>query len=188
MRITTILGSPKRNGNTAAILKAFEKLAQANNSIDRINITEMTIKGCRGCDACQLKADVPGCLQKDDFQEVINRIMNADFIVYASPVYVWDFPAQMKTLIDRHYCLVKWKNYDKEIYLLENKHTALLATCGGEAENNADLIQEIYKREMNYLHCNIVGNYIVSLCTVPSELGSKTEQTAQQMAKDFIKT
>ena len=71
-------------------------------------------------------------------------MLNADIIVYASPVYVWGFTAQLKTLLDRHCCLVKWKKSDEMKFLMEDKHTVLLTTCGGDAEHNADVIQDIF--------------------------------------------
>jgi multimeric flavodoxin WrbA len=52
------------------------------------------------------KSDRPGCVQKDDAFSVFERMMAADALIYSSPLYCWDFPAQMKALIDRHFCLV----------------------------------------------------------------------------------
>jgi hypothetical protein len=57
----------------------------------------------------------------------------------------------------------------------------LLATCGGDASSNADLIQEVFKREMNYLHCSVAGIYVAPWCTAPAELGDKAEMIAQKM-------
>jgi len=181
MIITTILGSPKRAGNTAKVLEAFERLAAADHEVFRIDIAEKTIGGCLGCYACQRSADAPGCRQDDDFGEVIARIMRSDLVVYSTPVYAWDFTAQMKTLVDRHFCLVKRKQPDATAYLLEGKRTMLLATCGGEASSNADLIQEVFKREMDYLRCRVAGIYIAGSCTAPAALGDKPETIARQM-------
>lgn len=49
--------------------------------------------------ACQKVSDQPGCVQKDDFKEIIEKIIDSEIVVYASPVYVWDFSAQLKALI-----------------------------------------------------------------------------------------
>ena len=186
MKILTILGSPKKRGNTATVLALFEEMISNQHEVERINISNKAIKGCLGCDSCQKIDDQPGCVQKDDFMEIFDKIMTVDLIVYASPVYVWDFSAQLKALIDRHYCLVKWKNRDITKYLLEGKHTALLSTCGGSGEKNADLIIEIFSREMNYLHCQMVGQYIVPFCTIPAELGEKARKTAHLMHEDIM--
>lgn len=186
MKITTILGSPRKKGNTATVLNLFEEMVNGHLDVERINISNNAVRGCLGCDACQKVSDQPGCVQKDDFKEIIEKIIESDIVVYASPVYVWDFSAQLKALIDRHYCLVKWKERADIIHLLDGKRTVLLTTCGGSAEKNADLIQEIFSREMDYLHCQILGKYVVPLCTVPAELGDKASQVAQQMYVDIF--
>lgn len=162
------------------MLLAFERLARKNNSIERVDIAAQNIKGCIGCDNCQKDEHQPACIQKDDLNNLLQKIITADLVVYAAPVYVWDFPAQMKALIDRHYCLLKWKG-SQESSLVENKKTMLLTTCGGDAENNADLIQLIFEREMNYLHCQIVGEFVVPNCTLPSNLGLIKDEVAMKM-------
>lgn len=187
MKIITILGSPRKKGNTAAVLKAFEELVMVQHEVERINIADISIQGCLGCDACQRTLDESGCVRQDDFNEVITGIRLADLVVYASPVYVWDFPSQMKALMDRHYCLVKWEDPADTRCLLEGKHVMLLATCGGSAEENGDLIQEVFRREMEYLHCRILGKYIAPFCITPSDLGDQARQIAQQMAADMLK-
>ena len=173
LNITTILGSPRKAGNTASILKLFEQAATGKNKVFRINISDYNIKGCIGCDACQKYHEGPGCKQNDDFGKIITQMLNSELIIYSTPVYVWDFPAQMKALVDRHYCLVKYMNIEKTKYLFENKNTALLATSGGDIKSNADLLQEIYKREMNYLHCKISGIYLLSESSLTSDNDEK---------------
>jgi len=187
MIITTILGSPRKRGNTAAVLTAFEEFISKHHEVNRLNIARKSINGCLGCEACQRVAEVPGCVQKDEINKMLETILRADMVVYASPVYVWDFSAQMKALIDRHFCFVKWKQADKVRSLIQGKPTMLLATCGGSRDGNADLIQEIFKRQMSYLQCRMVGCYIVPDCTTPAELGQKVTNTAQNMAEDILK-
>jgi len=162
------------------VLLAFERLASKNNSIERVDVVAQDIRGCIGCDNCQKDEYHPACLQKDDLNSLLEKIIASDLVVYAAPVYVWDFPAQMKAVIDRHYCLLKWKG-GKERSLVENKKTMLLVTCGGDAENNADLIRLIFEREMRYLHCQIVGEFVVPNCTLPSKLGSIKDEMAIKM-------
>lgn len=180
MKILTLCGSPRRRGNTSTVLLAFERLAGKDHSVERVDIVTQDIKGCIGCDNCQKDECQPGCIQKDGLNDLLRKMIAADLVVYAAPVYVWDFPAQMKALIDRQYCLLKWKS-GKEISLVENKKTMLLTTCGGDAENNADLIRLIFEREMKYLHCQIVGEFVVPHCTLPSKLGPIKDEIAIRM-------
>ncbi len=77
-KIVTLLGSPRKKGNTAKVLKAFEENIAVDHEVVRVNIAEMNINGCLGCHACQNEEDLPGCVQKDDvevlFQEISKRI------------------------------------------------------------------------------------------------------------------
>ncbi len=185
MKITTILGSPRKNGNTARLLAAFEALASQDFGITRINVVDRKIAGCLGCDACQAEAGVPGCRQRDDFGKTMDRIAEADAVVYAAPVYVWDFPAQMKALMDRHYCLVKWKGRDAPAYALENKPAALLATCGGAASDNADLLMEAFEREMHYLRFKVIGKYVLGGFSAPAAPAAELPGAAGKLAADL---
>ena len=100
MKVTTILGSPKKKkGNTAKVLGWFEdELTNLGHEVDRINIIDREVKGCLGCGTCQNKADEPGCVQKDDAVAIFENMMSADAVVYASPLYCWGFSSQMKAL------------------------------------------------------------------------------------------
>jgi multimeric flavodoxin WrbA len=186
VKIVTIQGSPRKRGNTAAVLQAFEALVAPHHQLDRINITDYHVEGCRGCDVCQDRLAEPGCLQKDDAVRLLERILTADIVVYAAPVYCWAFPAQLKALLDRHYCLVKWQDGEVAAALMAGKRAALLVTCGGDAEDNADLIQVMFDREIAYVRGTVVGKYVVANCTTPAELGERAAETARRMMKDIV--
>ena len=186
MKVTTILGSPKTDGNTAKVLGLFEELITQDHEVDRINIATSNVKGCLGCYACQTVPDEPGCVQKDDALSIFERMMASDAVIYATPLYCWSFPSQMKAFLDRHFCLAT--GYDTSDYksLLEGKHTALLVTCAGPIENNADLIQVIFDRINNYGRCNVIGKYVVPFCTIPDAIGPKAMEIAKKMAQDIV--
>jgi len=187
MKITTILGSPKKKGNTAKVLGLFEEeLVNLGHDVDRVNIAGYDVKGCLGCGVCQKKTDEPGCVQKDDAVAIFEKMMSADAIVYTSPLYCWGFSSQMKALIDRHFCLIT--NYyggPKYKSLIDGKRTALIVTCAGPIENNADLIQSLFDRLNSYGNCNVIGKLVVPFCTIPDEIGDEVMETAKQMAADI---
>jgi multimeric flavodoxin WrbA len=187
MEVTTVLGSPRKEGNTAAVLDLFEKLlAQEGHNVDRINIVDHEVKGCLGCQACREVRYEPGCKQQDDAVGILERIIASDAVIYASPLYTYGFTAQMKALIDRQYCLVTGYGSPDYTSLLKGKRTALLVTCGGPVEKNADLIQEAFDREAQYQQWNVVGKYVVPFCTTPDALGDKAIETAKQMTRDIV--
>jgi multimeric flavodoxin WrbA len=169
MKIITILGSPKRNGHTSEALDMLEKdLVSQGHETERINVIDYTIKGCLGCNACFMKKVKANCIQNDDAMSIFDRITSADTVVYAAPLYSSSFPAQMKPLIDRHYCLVTEPGSANQSSVIENKRVALLITCSRPEENNTDLIQEGFDRIFGELKCNIVGKYIIANSSGPN--------------------
>ncbi len=187
MKVTTILGSPRKKGNTATVLGCFEEdIVRRGHEVHRINIVESDVKGCLGCRACDNAIDYPGCVQKDDAMAIFDRMIEAEAVVYASPLFCWGFTSQMKALIDRHFCLVKNYFTPEHKSFLENKATALLVTCTGPIKNNADLIQVLFDRLNRFVKCNMVGKYIVPFCTKPDALGSEARETAKKMAEDIL--
>jgi multimeric flavodoxin WrbA len=188
MRIVTVLGSPRKRGNTAAVLEAFERLAsQEQHIIERINAVDWTVRGCLGCDTCFDTLDEPGCAQDDDAAWILEHILEADLVVYASPVYAWGFTGQLKPLIDRHYCLVKWQGGEIASALMAGKRAALLTTCGGDAADNADLLEEAFKRLLAYAQSRPAGIYVLDNCSSrPDGPGADAEQLAQRMARELL--
>jgi multimeric flavodoxin WrbA len=186
MKIMTILGSPKKKGNTATVLGMFEEIISKDHEIDRVNIRDCDISGCMGCYACQQTPDEPACVQKDDAGSIFERMLKADAVVYATPLYDWSFSAQLKALLDRHLCLVT--GYATPAYksLVEGKKLALLVTCGGPVENNADLIQGNFDRIGDFLKAGSAGKYVVPGCTTPNEMSDQARQVAEQMARDVV--
>ena len=190
MKIVTLLGSPRKKGNTAAALGMFEKeMKAAGHEVKRVNVSSAGVKPCLSCWKCMKIKDEPGCVQKDGAAEVFKEMIAADGIVYATPLYCWCFSAQIKALIDRHVCLVKGYDSDEHNSFLAGKKTALLVTCEGPVEDNADLIQVAFDRTMGeYAMMEIVGKYIVPGCglktgTLPAGAG----KIMKKMAADFMK-
>ena len=186
MRIVTILGSPTKKGNTAAVLSQAEELIGREHEVDRINIIDHEVRGCRGCGACEKNPDQPACVQKDDAEAIFQRMITADAIIYASPLYCWSYTAQLKALLDRHFCLVTGYGTPQCKSLIAGKPAALLVTCAGPVEQNADLIPQIFDRMASYIKTPVVGKYIVPGCTTPDALGEEAEKVAGQLAEDVM--
>ncbi len=187
MQILTLLGSPRKHGNTEGVLRRFEaKAVEAGHGVASINVTHLKIDGCLGCDFCHGELTEPGCAQSDDADEVLRQILAADLIVYASPVYCWSVTAQMKALIDRHYCLVKWQGGEVAAALMRGKRGALLLTCGGEAASNVDLTFPMFERQMDYMQAEVAGLYALDNCVGPKEDAARAEALAARMAAELL--
>jgi multimeric flavodoxin WrbA len=187
MKVITILGSPKKKGNTATALGMFEDIIAEEHEFDRVNITDCDVKGCMGCYACQRTSDEPGCVQKDDAESILKQIIEADAVIYATPLYDWSFSSQIKALLDRHLCLVTGYSTPDYKSLIDGKKVALLVTCAGPVEGNADLIQGIFDRMADYLKGDLFGKYVVPFCTTPDEMGDRALEVVNKMAGDIGK-
>lgn len=185
MNVLTILGSPRLKGNTAGVLATFEGLIDAKYTVTRIDLVQRNINGCLGCNASQATGNPGGCVQTDDGPAVLEQIVAADAVIYATPLYAWGFSAQMKALIDRHYCFVTGYGTGEFASRLEGKPIALLVTCGGPVAGNADLIREMFARLAAYSQSRAFGTYILPHCTEPEEMGSAGEELARQMERDL---
>lgn len=186
MNVLTLLGSPRKQGNTATVLTMLESEFYGRHTVERINITSQRVNGCLGCGVCQKTADRLGCVQKDDALSVFERMMAADAVVYASPLYCWDFTAQMKALIDRHFCLVTGYGTPDYRSLVNDKPAALLVTCAGPVEGNADVIQTVFDRVCHFAKARAVNKTILPFCTTPDALGEEARAAARKLAGDLI--
>jgi multimeric flavodoxin WrbA len=86
MKIAAFLGSPRKNGNTARLLKEFLKgvSQKSETTINEVFLQENRIAACLSCDYCER---LTGCIQNDDMQKIYPVIKDADVLVFAMPVY-----------------------------------------------------------------------------------------------------
>ena len=102
MKITCILGSPRKNGNSAAIAGRFTSVAESLGAAsETFFLNELTFRGCQACMACKGKLDT--CGVKDDLIPVFESMRTADIIVAATPVYSGYASGQFKCFMDRCY-------------------------------------------------------------------------------------
>lgn len=113
--VLILSGSPRQNGNSDLLCDAFAKGAlETGHSVEKIRVAEKNIGYCRACYACK-KTGI--CAIKDDMAEILQKMIDADVIVLASPIYFYAIDAQLKTLIDR--TVARWLEVkDKEFYYI----------------------------------------------------------------------
>ena len=101
-KILILSGSPRQGGNSDLLCEQFARgAAEAGNEVEKISLRDTRINYCVACDACQKNGGT--CVHRDDMAGVLDRLIAADVIVMATPVYFYTMDAQMKTLIDRTY-------------------------------------------------------------------------------------
>mgnify|MGYP005755895061 FL=1 len=120
MKILVLNGSPRLNGNTMHMVKAFKKGAEdAGHSVDIENVAHMNIHGCLACEYCRTKEKAV-CVQKDDMQKLYQKILEADMLVFASPIYYFTLSAQLQSVIHRTYAIDVPKNIQKTALIMSS--------------------------------------------------------------------
>jgi len=102
MKVVAFNGSPRKNGNTAILIShIFQELKREGIKTELIQLSKKKIHGCIACYRCFKNKDRRCAVQDDSANEYIEKMVEADGIILASPVYFWDITPELKALIDR---------------------------------------------------------------------------------------
>ena len=154
MKITVITGSPRKNGNTFAMVDSFVKAAEdAGHEVVRFDAAMMKIGGCHACMTCFKTGKA--CSFDDDFNVIAPHILDADAIVYAMPVYWYSIPAQIKGVIDRifSFCVA-----EKPI---SGKKMSLICCCEEHDVSVMEGVRVPMERTAALLKWDIVGEVLI---------------------------
>lgn len=114
-KVLILSGSPRKSGNSDLLCDEFMRgAAEAGHRVEKIRVAEKNIGFCRACYACK---ETGACVIRDDMAEVLQKMIDADVLVLASPVYFYSIDAQLKAVIDRS--VARWLEVkDKEFYYI----------------------------------------------------------------------
>ncbi len=106
MNIVSLLGSPRKNGNSAALAQAFtDQAARLGTRVEVFKLNKLNFRGCQGCYKC--KTGKERCAVADDLSQVLETLAAADLWVVASPIYFGQVSGQMKCCLDRWFSFLK---------------------------------------------------------------------------------
>jgi multimeric flavodoxin WrbA len=115
-KVLVLSASPRKGGNSDLLCDQFMLgVKEAGNQVEKIFLKDKKINYCRACDTCKYNGG--DCVQQDDMAEILDKMIAADVIVMATPVYFYTMNGQMKTLIDRTYSRYLAIS-NKEIYFI----------------------------------------------------------------------
>lgn len=115
-RIIVISTSLRRGSNSDRLADKFAEGARsAGNDVEKISLAGKNIKFCHGCMACQ---KLGRCVIKDDVNDIMAKVVDADTVVWATPIYYYEMSGQMKTLIDRMNAMYSQDYKFRDVYLL----------------------------------------------------------------------
>ena len=103
MKTILLNGSPRRNWNTAQLLKSAQKGAESVGAeTEYVDLYSLNFTGCRSCLACKRKGAIPcKCYWKDDLSPLIDRVFAADALIIGSPIYLSDTTSQFHAVAER---------------------------------------------------------------------------------------
>lgn len=123
-KILIVSASPRKGGNSDLLCDEFMRGAlEAGHDVEKIRLSEKEINYCTGC--CTCVGNQGACVQQDDMNGIMEKIVAADVMVLATPVYFHSMNGQMKTFIDR-VCPIYTMVRDKEVYFI-------ISAAGGKA-------------------------------------------------------
>ena len=116
-KVLVISASPRKGGNSDTLCDEFMKGAiDSGNAVEKIFLRDKKINYCTGCGFCNTN-DYTACSQKDDMALILDKMVIADVIVMATPVYFYTMCGQMKIMIDR--CCARYTEItNKEFYFI----------------------------------------------------------------------
>lgn len=184
MNIIALQGSPRKKGNTAQLLSWVEgELLSQGHEFEAIHLNTKTVNGCLACARCKETLDAPGCIQKDDAPEILEKMVQADLVIFASPIYFWGVTSQLKSIIDRTYSFYVNYHQPGHASLVKGQRQAMLATGGGPFENNAEPTFTAFGRLQKPHMAVNAGELYIGSCTTPENMDSGIREKAVAFAR-----
>lgn len=151
MKVVVITGSAHKNGTSNYLAEQFIKGAEeAGHSVFRFVAAQKSVHPCIACEHCH-NTD-KGCVFKDDMGELNPRLLEADAIVFVTPIYYYTVNAQIKAVIDRFYA--------NDAALHKNKKTALIVTMADDVKATADSAVDMLKGIAGFMEWEVAGTVI----------------------------
>lgn len=127
-KVLILSGSPRKGGNSDLLCDAFLRGArESGNKVEKIRVAAKKVAPCSACYYCRDHGGI--CAHKDDMSEILQKMIDADVLVLASPVYFYSIDAQLKAVIDR--TVARWLE-------VNNKEFYYIATMADETSASAD--------------------------------------------------
>ena len=115
-KVIVISTSLRQGSNSDMLAEKFVEGAQAaGNDVEKISLVGKNIQFCKGCMACH---KLGRCVIKDDVNDIMAKVLKADVICWATPIYYYEMSGQMKTLIDRMNAMYEQDYQFRDVYLL----------------------------------------------------------------------
>ena len=176
-RVVVISTSLRARSNSDSLADKFvEGAASAGHEVEKISLIGKDIRFCRGCLACQKRGR---CTINDDANGIMQKVLMADVVVWATPIYYYEMSGQMKTLIDRMNAMYSLDYKFRDVYLL---------TTAAENEN---FVSERAEAGLSgwidcYPKSHLAGSVFCGGVSAPGEIGGNAKlEEAYKMGRSI---
>ena len=150
--IIILVGSMRKNGNTARLAQSFADGAVQNNNVEIVYVADYNVNPCIGCNSCFTR-EGNQCFQGDDMVQIYEKLRNSDIVVIASPVYFYSISAQLKAIVDRLHTPMRNTFHIKEL--------GLLLVGAAELPNLFNPILMQYQMVLDFFKLESIGTVLV---------------------------
>lgn len=187
LEIVNILGSPRKNGTTARIARAFTETAERRGAVVKnYYLNGMQYRGCQGCEGCHTRSDK--CILRDDATQILDDLFTADITVFSSPIYFGDTSGQFKSFYDRMWSLIRREYISDPVDAsrLPKGKTALLILSQVDARIAHEDVQKRYSMYLKLYGFAVKTIMAADLDMMPNTDISSYALEAEQLARELV--
>jgi multimeric flavodoxin WrbA len=163
MKILAIAGSPRRGGNTDALLEQAIQGAQAAGAVvERVVLNQLKVAPCIECNRC---FETGQCAVQDDYQALYDKTLAADAIILAAPIFFMNVSGWAKAFIDRFQCLWALRNVLHRPVPLPTggkRRRAIFLSTAGWSKTKFDCVMPTVRAFMASIDAKLVGTLCVN--------------------------
>jgi len=149
-----VMGSPRKGKNTDLMVNyVIEGLNEKKITVDKYFLDSRNISTCSGCEYC---IKTGNCIIQDDISNIIDNMKKADGYVFASPSYNYNMTAQMKSLLDRTFCLNDYSHRGGS-RLSPDKKAIVIGVCAGKTKESMGYTVEGISKPLSELGVKIIA-------------------------------
>ena len=148
-KVLVLTGSPRKNGTSNYLADEFIRGVEENgNEVYKFDCAKANINPCIACQVCGMGEKA--CIHKDDFVELKEHILDADCIVFVTPIYYFGMTSTLKKVLDRFYSI------DKQLREKKNK-AVLISVQHAPVEEVKNALVSHYSSVINWLNIENAG-------------------------------
>ena len=176
IKIVIITGSAHRHGTTATLTDHFQRgVESAGHEVFRFDAAFKNVPPCIGCDKCNRTGEC--AFVADDMKELTPHLLEADAVVFVSPIYYFDINAQLKSVIDRFYA--------NNPALMGKKKTVLITAMADPDKKTASAANTMYDLMTSYLDWEVAGRLNFGGCYTADDLREEDLTAACELGKNL---